>query len=446
MSSRQRFSHTDLTDLLNQGLEDEDYGDGGQGRPVIEQTRQDIRKFPALPSQRGFAGLRAPALDKNTSSVSAPRKHRDDPAPGARRRKLFQLREGLRRITANDRVAKCGHVHVDRLPSVHLVKDSSGKARYQGVLTCGNVWLCPVCGPRIAHSRGKKLETLLAAWIAQGGSVLFLTLTLPHDLADSLEGTSKAMTRAFTRLLVGRRWLADQRTFGIAGFVRTLEVTLGQNGWHPHLHVLLFFESQLAHSDEKALHSSLYERFATGVWNAGFRRPDIRNCPLRNVGRKGIGKYISKAAAAFELTSWHTKRGRDKSRTWLDLLSDVIARHEPADLARWQEWEMTMFGRRQLTWSRGIESRLRDMAAEELEIIKKEQTKPVALISRVLWRLIRSTPGLDLRLLEAAETGGYAAAFELVRRTAGRFLLNLPYEHFWCSDPETCPITGLPSR
>lgn len=397
---------------------------GGQGRPLCVQTRESFRRNPPLPLLRPWRPPQA-ALDKNTNTVSQ-----------SDREFRYALRDGLRQITTIPRVAKCGHMHVSLLPSVHLVTDERGAARYEGVLTCGNIWACPECSARVGGKRAQKLNKYLTAWMADGGQALFLTLTMPHDFADALEASCSTMQRAFTKILSGRRWQELKVRYGIKGLVRALEVTLGDSGWHPHLHVLFFLDQKLNGSEREALQASLFEIHSAAVTKAGFRAPDTRNCPLKAVANENIGDYVAKISAARELTSSHTKQARRGGRTPFQLLTDLLQRRDPKDLARWHEWERVMPGRRQLTWSKGMEAILKALAAELLEEERRKRTvTPVAVISRPLWERIRQTPRLAARLLDAVEGAGYDAGLELLSRTAGRELPDLAWSHFIRAGP-----------
>lgn len=422
------------TPVSEEDGEDAYWSDGGQGRSLQIQTREDVRRHPPLPLGRPSRPPQADgALDKNTNSVSQ-----------SDRELRFALRDDLREITTVPRIAKCGHVLVDRLPSVHLVKDQEGRTRYQGVLTCGNIWICPECSARLGAQRAKKLSHYVTAWMRSGKQVLFLTLTMPHDYADTLDASASTIQKAFTRLLSGRRWQELKAKYAIQGFVRALEVTLGASGWHPHMHVLLFLERRLNQADRDALHASLFEVHSQFVTKAGFRAPDIRNCPLKIVAHERVGDYVGKVAAAHELTSSHTKQARRGGRTPFQLLGDALEHREPADLARWREWEEVMHGRRQLTWSRGLEARLRAMAADLIEEERrKREVTAVALISRPLWARIRSTPGLSARLLDVVECYGYQAGLELLRCAVGREFSDLAWSHFVSAEP-TANAAGSP--
>jgi hypothetical protein len=76
------------------------------------------------------------------------------------------------------------------------------RAGIEGLVTCGSVWLCPVCAAKVAAKRAEELATVLDAVHAAGGSAFMLTLTIRHSAGDRL-GLSKDERE--------RRYVLDRR-------------------------------------------------------------------------------------------------------------------------------------------------------------------------------------------------------------------------------------------
>ncbi|MGE0440841.1 MAG: protein rep [Gemmatimonadales bacterium] len=374
----------------------------------------------------------AKALGTGSNADPAPLDTETQKVSGAGRRKLHQLRDFLRGITKVNRCTKCGHVAVDHVSTVHLVQSSSGQARYSGVMACNSLWLCPVCSDRIARKRARNLTDLLGRWVFARGGLCFQTFTMPHRIGDPLESTVSAVTRAFRGVLAGRAWHRIERKFGVEGHVRVLEATVGPNGWHPHLHVLFFTKAPLSPEQLQALHLELFERFSRTLARRGFDVPDPKNCPLKAVDDTGIGGYVAKVSAAAELTCWHTKLGRRANRSPFQVLHDAMAYGDPRDFALWGEWERTMPGRRQMTWAKGFEKKVRALPAPPAAELAEEdgELKSIARLSHALWGRIRRRKGLDLAALEAVEVGGYQAAARLLKATVGQDLDDFEVFHF----------------
>lgn len=105
-------------------------------------------------------------------------------------------------------------------------------------MRCNSASACVVCSSRIATARGQWLGATFDSALDKGFTVSMLTLTVPHKKGDSLENLLMAMEAAYTNIQ-GTLAYKDMRLIHNAHFVRSLEVTYGANGWHPHYHVAI---------------------------------------------------------------------------------------------------------------------------------------------------------------------------------------------------------------
>ena len=105
-------------------------------------------------------------------------------------------------------------------------------------MRCNSASACVVCSSRIATARGKWLADTFESAIDKGFTISMLTLTVPHKKGDSLESLLLAMEASYTNVQ-GTLAYKDMRLLHNAYFVRSLEVTYGANGWHPHYHVAI---------------------------------------------------------------------------------------------------------------------------------------------------------------------------------------------------------------
>jgi hypothetical protein len=152
-----------------------------------------------------------------------------------------------------------------------------------------------------------------------------------------------------------------KRRLGIAHYIRSVEVTHGANGWHPHLHVLLLTTRHLDefHQEELA------ERWQSCVIRAlGIAaKPDLAHgCKLSHDFRDD---YIAKLG--LEITDIENKRGKRGSKTpWT--LAHEAASGSTAARKLWETYVHEMKGARQLTWSRGTKRHfgLIDVTDDEL--------------------------------------------------------------------------------
>ena len=108
------------------------------------------------------------------------------------------------------------------------------------------------------------MQKAVTAWLLDGGSCLLNTLTFPHELdmplPELLEKFSYALdlykkSRTYNRIFGSAVASIEQRIklgkplksikdgeFPRLGSVRSLEVTHGVNGWHPHVHEVHFMQ------------------------------------------------------------------------------------------------------------------------------------------------------------------------------------------------------------
>ncbi len=187
-----------------------------------------------------------------------------------------------------------------------------------------------------------------------------LTLTVRHAAGFELRKMRKGMSAAWRSLWQGRAGAARKRRWGIAHFVRSLEVTHGANGWHPHYHVALFQTRE--HTDGDV--TELREAWAAAVdkklgaqyapsWERGV---DVR--PLNQAD------YLTKLG--LEVASITTKEPRQPGSRSAWQIAQAAARGEADAVELWQEYTEAMRGARQLFWSQHARRAL-DLGAERTD-------------------------------------------------------------------------------
>ncbi len=331
------------------------------------------------------------------------------------------------------RLRECGAVGVLPGGSVALkasgtVADGSRRGGFGGLSTCGSTWACPVCSAKIATHRAVELGAAVQSWQDQGGRVAMVTLTQRHDAGQALADLWDALGYAWGKVTSGRRWIAEQAEYGLDGWVRVVEATHGANGWHVHVHALLFLDSGDQAPDVRHLGAQLFTRWAKALVRKGMRAPlagsgglDVR---LVSAGDAGVlGDYFTKstyrvdaAGAGFEVAAGTMKRARMGNRTPFAILADVVTLGLADDLALWHEWEKGSHGRRQLTWSRGMRAKLLDVAElTDQEVAELDQGGAVvALVTADGWRRLCALR-LDgaLKLALQLDDSGFAALWLL---------------------------------
>ena len=333
-------------------------------------------------------------------------------AAQGQRREKYQLQNAARKLRQGFPVTKCLRWAIPNSHIKIIHHPEFGKAGYAGLETCGSVWECPVCASKISERRRVEVQTAIAMHKAKGGEVLLLTLTSPHKYGDSLAVLLAAQAKAldgFRKNRPGRRFF---ESLGTVGTIRALEVldgtpnTTGNNGWHPHFHILLFVAQGV---DMEKAHRTAFGIWADECMKAGLGIPSFKHgVDLRDGSY--AEKYVSKWGLENEMTKGHIKKGGKRGRSPFDLLRCYNEGDKQAG-ALFVEYATHFKGKRQLVWSNGLKALFAIEEATDIEVAEREEERAElgAELSRDDWKIILN---FDVRaeILEAFENGG---AFEV---------------------------------
>jgi hypothetical protein len=245
------------------------------------------------------------------------------------------------------------------------------------VETCGYVWGDPVCGHKVRVRRAFEVMAAAEAWAARGGTLGMVTLTVRHHKWMSLSDVREAV-RVSWRKLRNRKEYRSLRSV-IFGTIKALEVKVGENGWHVHLHVLLFLQpgAENVAAMVGALHDPWSELVTAKLGVSPSRAHGIDYRPMGT----DAAAYVSKVG--YEIASSGTKGGRDP----LDLLDEAVCGDADA-FHRVMEFLDGMRGVRSLDWSKLLRDRL-GLAAEKSDeelALEDEDGEHVAFIEASVWR------------------------------------------------------------
>lgn len=205
-----------------------------------------------------------------------------------------------------------------------------------------------------------------------------LTLTVRHHQWMDLRQVLGAVSDSWRKL----RNRKDFRSFRllIDGTVKALEVKVGENGWHPHLHVLAFVRPDVDFDDAAVAAYSLYEPWERLVTEQlGVSPTRSHGIDFRQLDASAAA-YVSKIG--FEVASANTKGGRD----FFALLPDA-RNGEVEAFGRCLEYLDRMRGRHSLDWSPGLRSRLGLAVDKTDEELAEEEVGGdlVELVDRAVW-------------------------------------------------------------
>lgn len=261
----------------------------------------------------------------------------------------------VRSLIPDWRVGECMRRPVGGLVSVHYHPEYES-ATFGGLKVCGSVWVCPVCAARIGAKRAQEVAAAAANWIAKGGRVIMLTLTLQHHARRQLGELNVAMNGAYRQMRQGKAWVGFVQRYGLMGSITAREYTHGGNGWHPHLHVLFFLEKAVSDDQLAAMEQFLAKRWRGALAKRGETADLTHGTDLRPAD-KSAGEYVAKLSATWsvgaELAGASSKEGRKGSSTPAQLLERRIGGdHDAGDL--FVEYAFATYGKNWITWSRGL--------------------------------------------------------------------------------------------
>lgn len=342
--------------------------------------------------------------------------------PGESAPGKWELQAASRKLLPREKgLQKCSCTRVRGGDSVEVWKGARSTF-FSGLLQCGSVWICPVCAPKVAAHRAEEVQRGINYWLHVGGGALMVTLTFRHTRFDQLADLMERFPRALRRLKSGRAYQQLQRDFVIAGEIRALEVTHGDNGWHPHTHALGFTHRPLSAVERQHFEVRLYLLWRAACAKEGIGDPTFeRGVHVRPA--KDAADYIAKWGFAQELTRAHMKQAKGKGRTPWQLLA-AYTRGEKRAAWLFREFAQHFKGRRQLYYSPGLRQRLGlNEELTEQEILKLPEPEPKELVCAIQpdqWRLVVRYKQ-HAAVLAAAEEGA-AAVNALLERLRQRVL------------------------
>ena len=305
-----------------------------------------------------------------------------------------------------------------------------GSASYAGLVTCGSVWACPVCAAKIQERRRAEIEIAMDWHKGNAGDALMVTFTFPHVRFDTLAELLAKQAEAFKLLRKGRVYGQLMTSLRFVGLVRSLEVTHGQNGWHPHTHELWLVGPEVS---EFHLRCELARLWASACHRAGLLEGrTIEEEPAFYAHSVHVrldvqtGDYLAKQddsrswGIAAEVAKASSKMGKAKGVH----PHHFLVRHDPGDDQRYLEYVKAMKGKRQLFWSHGLKAKAGVVEVSDEVLAEREEAGAVLLaaIPAPAWKYVT---GNDARseLLDAVELAGWDGMCDLLRS------LGVPQHH-----------------
>lgn len=338
----------------------------------------------------------------------------------------FRLQSAAGELLPLESVARCLKYPRKQLVEGHY-HPKTASASFSGLARCGSVWHCPVCAAKIAERRKEELAGAVAAHEEKGGRVVMVTYTVRHRAEDGLKGLLRGLLGARRRMRSGRKAKAWADGIGLVGSIRAVEVTHGENGWHPHVHELLFLEGA---ANLEALEAAMSGQWVAAVQAEGLSA--VAGVALKVSFDLTQADYLAKFGCdrqwgpEHELTRTMTKKAYRGGRSPWQLLA-AFGEAQDEDAGRlFVEYADAFKGCRQLWWSKGLKGRCGVLEVSDAELVEDQRGDGELMITfrKPGWKWI---VGNDCRgeLLDVIATGKRVAVADFVRR------LGVPDEWWW---------------
>lgn len=345
---------------------------------------------------------------------------------------------GIKNYDKFHRTFACNHNRIGSFVEVHR-SALHQRAFYGGLATCGSVWACTVCAAKIQERRREEIaqgidwayateQPAHVPALLDGSKVMvpkeqlapvMVTFTFPHMRADVLRSLILKQREAFKYLREGNSFRLFCKRFGYQGLIRSLEVTHGQNGWHPHTHELWFIRP-LKKREREAFLDFVKARWEKACVKAGLIDPSdqlkmrsfrMYSCDVRfNVT---TGDYLAKQDGS---RHWGADRemASSKAKTKNKFKGchphDFLMRDDEVGRRHYLEYALTMrdLRCRQLYWSPGLKQLcgVDEKTDEETAEEQSESADILGFLTADEWRSIYMAKA-EAELLDIADTGDW---------------------------------------
>lgn len=367
--------------------------------------------------------LRPPCFEKNIRPVEKNEEKRvfspeNEQPPMDDRFLRYQMQSAAKYILPRNRVGICLRHQIEKYGGVDLFKHrKTQKAFYGGLMVCGSVWVCPVCASKISERRRAELKTAFKAHLDAGGHCTMVTLTFSHSAKDKLDDLLLALGKSMQAFSRGKRHDNFRKEIGLIGKIRAFEITYGQNGWHPHIHLLLMHSREIDPWDWVDMEDRLYEMWSGACAKNGLGTSREHGLKMHDAAEAStyIGKWgdlmDKRWGTDSEMTKANIKKGREGSMTPFDFLRAIIQDGDLEYEDKFREYASAVKGKQQLVWSPGLKDRylIEEKSDEEVATEKVEEADLLGVLDWQDWKFILQND-LRFKLLQEVEENGYETA------------------------------------
>lgn len=366
----------------------------------------------------------------------------------------WQGRQALRRISDVQACRDCGYQPHGQ--AVGVRRTQAGVVGYAGLVSCGRIWLCPVCNAKVMARRAVEIGAALTWATVSGLSVIWGSLTVRHNPQDSLADLLDMQRAAWRHIMNSRRWreanalitvdhvhgtdcafpcerkreVLDVGKNGRVGYIRAAEINIGSNGWHPHFHPVIFWRGHPREGQEFADWIAQEWVYAVSELGGEAQLEGAQQLKLVDArgGYEALSAYMTKATydpakLALEVVWSQSKQKKNRrvigtASHWSILaavdLDNQRYNTRTGEVGRWFEFEQAVHGHRMITWSRALRSLVdlpeveqtdEEIAAEEVGTVDDT----VCYITTDGWMQIRDDADLLVAMLSLLANSGWSS-------------------------------------
>ena len=336
-------------------------------------------------------------------------------------RERFKLLDSTRKILKGERTQHCFFNRVDKNDGVGVMFNKARKkANYSNIMRCANAWGCPVCAAIISEHRKCEVKDAMDWWKAQGGSVLLLTLTVPHYSHTDIKQLKKDLKKAYSKFFKGVRASKDMfAKWQIEHYISCFEITHGENGFHPHYHILLFIPYAVGIGSHIGMEQDMYAVWKDCCTKSGLDEPSQKHGLHLQAG-DDASNYVAKWGLEHEMTKGHVKKGKKESRTPFDILRSYDESGDEKEANLFRLYYFAFKGTRQLNWSKGLKKLSSNGQEEKTDQEIVDDTDNVAemlfKLDIEMWNAVRKQGKQGELLIAVTEDQTLKKPLELIRQ------------------------------
>lgn len=308
------------------------------------------------------------------------------------------------------RVWHCGKTPVSReIDSISYVCGEKGNNYFTNLQHCASYWVCPVCAGKIAHERTSEIYLALKEYLKQGYKIYFGALTLPHYQGERLDENLNILIEGFN-------WVKEHRAVKSVLsdpliYLRSLEITYGENGFHPHIHPIFILPSDQSERYLNQFRKQYFSWLGLNSKMTAFTEQRAVKFELWDKKIETLSDYLCKWSIGNEVGNGQSKKSKTaKGYTpfqILDLLADGKTwelKQDPEEV--FKEYAHTIKGRRMLQSSRGFFETVKVEVKTDEEIVEDDKiTEKLFTVPLSVWNdVVRKDMIFDL--IEAYQVGG----------------------------------------